>query len=144
MFRRASKKSQQSNPYDIPLGPVDYPAGIYVRTAKGNYLINKDGKRYRIATRAILESWSFPIVVITTEEALKKFPVAISSLPFRDGSLLNNIADGKLYLVSGGKLRHITSPNALLMLHLTKHDAVDVSDAEIKSMMKNGMGEDLN
>lgn len=131
MFRR--KKAE------LPDSPVVYPAGVCVHTDRGWYLINKDGKRYRITTIAILRSWNFPLVVETTEAALSKYPVAITKLGFRDGSLLHNIADGKMYLASGGKLRHITSPEVLRLLGNPK--PVVVSDAEIKLMRQ---GEELS
>lgn len=126
---------------EFPLVPTAYPVGICVKTAKGTYLINKDGKRYRIPTKAIEESWSFPITVITTELALANYPVAVTKLGFRDGSLLNNIADGKLYLASEGKLRHITDPAVFDRLGINHLMARVVSDAEIH-MMK--FGEEIN
>jgi hypothetical protein len=101
----------------------------------------KDGKRYRITSDEVYLSWSFPLTVITSEDALKNYPVAVSKLPFRDGSLLNNIADGKLYLVSEGVLRQITSPAVLERLQRTKDDCVLVSEADIKFMKK---GENIN
>lgn len=137
MWKR--KKSQTER--HIPLTPTEYPAGIVVRTFMASYLINKDGKRYKIPTNRILESWNFPLIVDTSEEALRKYPVAVTKLGFRDGSLLNNIADGKLYLVSGSKLRHVTSPEILDRLGVTRDDALVVSDAEIKIMK---FGEELN
>lgn len=130
------QKKPQPTGSNIPTGPVEYPSGICVKSEKGVYLINKDGKRYRILTQAILDSWNFPLVVNTSEAALSKYPVAVTKLVFRDGSLLNNIADGKLYLVSGGVLRHITSPAVLE--RLGSPQPVVVSDAEIQ-MMKQGI-----
>jgi hypothetical protein len=130
MWKRQPKRSNQY----IPLTPQDYPAGVAVQTIKGAYLINKDGKKYRIPSKKVLDSWNFPIVVITTELALEKYPTAVRKLPYRDGSLLNNIADGKLYLVSAATLRHITSPELFTRLGVSKDDAIVVSDAEIKSM----------
>jgi hypothetical protein len=75
--------------------------------------------------------------VDTTEVALSNYPVAYSKAGFRDGTLLNNIADGRLYLVSAGRLRHITSPAVLERLGATRDDAMTVSDAEI-NLMKQG------
>ncbi len=118
----------------LPTSPVDYPSGIAVRTETAVYLIHKDGKRYRIASQSILESWNFPFVVNSTEAALARYPKSISKLGFRDGTLLNNIADGKMYLVSDSKLRHIVHPDVLTRLGVTKDDAVLVSAADIKIM----------
>lgn len=119
---------------DLPTTPQDYPAGVCVKTERGVYLINKDGKRYRILSTAILDSWNFPLVVDSTEAAVADYPVAVTKLGFRDGSLLNNIADGKLYLVSGGVLRHVVSPAVLERLGVSRSDAAVVSDAEINIM----------
>lgn len=122
---------------ELPNHPVSYPAGFCVKTHKGHYLINKDGKRYRLPTQRIVDSWSFPHIIETTEVALSNYPVAVTKLGFRDGSLLDNIADGKLYLASGNKLRHVTSPDVLETLGLNVGDALIVSDAEI-SLMEQG------
>jgi hypothetical protein len=77
------------------------------------------------------------LVVHTSEAALKNYPTAFSKFGFRDGTLLNNMADGKLYLVSEGLLRHITSPDVLDRLGVSEADALVVSQAEI-SIMKKG------
>lgn len=129
MFRR--KKTPQRN---LPKSPTEYPVGICVKTDVNHYLINKDGKRYRIPTERVLKSWNFPLIVETTEAALTNYPTALTPLAFRDGSLLNNIADGKLYLVSGGKLRHIVSPDFFERTGISSQMATVVSDAEIKNM----------
>lgn len=133
MFKR-QKTSKYDNFVYYPDTPQVYPAGTCVKTDKGTYLIMKDGKRYRITSQDIELSWRFPLTVITSETALSKYPLALTRLPFRDGSLLNNIADGKLYLVSEGKLRHIVSPDFLNRIQRLREDAVVVSDADIKIM----------
>lgn len=117
-----------------PLSPQDYPAGVCVVTESGRYFIGRDNKRYKIDSNAVFKSWSFPIVVNTTEAALANYPIAVSKLGFRDGTLLNNIADAKLYLVSGGKLRHITSPDVLKRLSVKQSKAILVSQKEINIM----------
>jgi len=134
-MRVFKKKSQRNQPRaEVPTGPVEYPAGICLRTEKGIFFLNKDLKRYRIATDRILQSWNFPLIVDSSEAAASTYPIAINKLGFRDGSLLNNIADGKLYLVSAGKLRHIVNPDFLNRIGKTTAEAVVVSDAEIKIM----------
>ena len=119
----------------LPTEPVEYPTGIAVRTERGAYRIHTDGKRYRIPTQAILESWKFPIIVDASEASLAKYPIGVTKVGFRDGSLLNNIADGRMYVVSGGRLRHIVDPAVLD--RLGNPEAVVVSDAEIQ-IMKQG------
>lgn len=124
----------------VPNYPVEYPAGIALRTEKGFYFLHKDGKRYRITSDRIVDSWHFPFVVETSEIALSRYPVAVGKLGFRDGSLLNNIADGRMYIVSESKLRHITSPDVLERLGVTRDDALLVSDADINIMK---LGEEI-
>lgn len=132
---RFLRKPQPKSRAELPTEPVEYPSGICVKTEQGAYLIQKDGKRYRIPTKAILDSWNFPLIVDTTEGALANYPVGVLKVGFRDGTLLNNIADGRLYLASAGKLRHIIDPAVLE--RLGNPTATVVSDAEIK-MMKQG------
>lgn len=136
---RLRKKTPQTETkvWPLPTHPVEYPTGIAVRTEKATYRIHSDGKRYRIPTEAILQSWNFPLVVNSTEAALVNYPVAVTKIGFRDGSLLNNIADGKLYLVSAGRLRHVVDPDVLTRLGINHLMARVVSDDEIK-MMKQG------
>lgn len=131
---RRRKTSRLPSRSTLPTKPVEYPAGICVRSERGPFFIHRDGQRYRIPTQAVLDSWSFPFVVDSSEAALSKYPVAVTKIAFRDGTLLNNIADGKLYLVSAGRLRHVTSPAVLE--RLGNPEPLVVSDAEIKIMKK--------
>jgi hypothetical protein len=140
MWTRKKSKKLYNTPDQLPLHKESYPVGVVVVTERGRFLINRDGKRYRIPTDRIFASWNFPLVTVSTETALAGYPIAATKLGFRDGTLLNNIANGKMYLVSENLLRHVTSPRILSLLGLTKHDAVDVSDAEIKIMK---VGEDI-
>lgn len=141
MLSRLRNKNQPKSRSSLPTIPTEYPSGICVKTERGAYLINKDGKRYRIPTQAILESWAFPFVVDSSEAALAKYPVAVTKLGFRDGSLLNNIADGRLYLVSNGRLRHIVDPAVLDRMGVNHLMARVVSDGEIQMMKQ---GEEIN
>lgn len=81
------------------------------------------------------------MTVETTEVACSKYPKAYGKLGFRDGSLLYNIKDAKLYLVSDSVLRHIVSPSALERLGVTMDDAMVVSDKDINIMKR---GEEIN
>lgn len=126
-------KKKKSKP--LPLHPVDYPAGICVRTPLGAFLVNKDGKRYRITTERVLASWNFPIVVETTDAAISHFPIAVTKLGFRDGTLLKDFGDGKVYLVSGSVLRHVLNPDRIEEYGLG--EPVVCSSDEIK-IMKQG------
>ena len=133
MFRKQSSKTYRTRA-DLPSGPVVFPSGIAVKTEKGAYFIHKDGRRYRIQSKQILDSWRFPLIVDASESSLSNYPVAVTKLAFRDGSLLHNIKDGKLYLVSEARLRHITSPDVLERLGVTRDDAMLVADSDIAIM----------
>jgi hypothetical protein len=117
--------------------PTNFPSGIAVQTEKNTYWI-KDGKRYRLISDRAAKSWSFT-TVRASESALSGIKVA-GKLGFRDGSLIKNIADGKMYLVSQNKLRHISDPDVFLKYGLDRSTMIEVSDAEIKS---HDLGENL-
>lgn len=110
--------------------PTNFPSGIAVKTDKDTYWI-KDGKRYRLISDRAAKSWSFT-TVNATESALSGFKL-VGKLGFRDGSLIKNIADGKMYLVSQNKLRHIVSPDSFTIYGLDRSMVVEVSETEISA-----------
>jgi len=110
--------------------PTNFPSGLAVKTDKNTYWI-KDGKRYRLISDRAATSWSFT-TVHATEAALTGFKLA-GKLGFRDGSLIKNIADGKIYLVSQNKLRHIVDPDSFTIYGLDRSKIVEVSEAEISA-----------
>ena len=117
--------------------PTNFPSGIAVKTDKDTYWI-KDGKRYRLISNRAAESWSFT-TVLATEAALSGIKLA-GKLGFRDGSLIKNLADGKMYLVSQNKLRHIVSPDSFGLYGLDRSKVIEVSDKEIAA---HDLGENL-
>ena len=110
--------------------PTNFPSGIAVKTDKDTYWI-KDGKRYRLISDRAATSWSFT-TVNATEAALTGFKVA-GKLGFRDGSLIKNIADGRIYLVSQNKLRHIVDPDSFTKYGLDRSKVLEVSEAEVSA-----------
>jgi len=110
--------------------PTNFPSGIAVKTDKDTYWI-KDGKRYRLISDRAAKSWSFT-TVNATEAALTGFKVA-GKLGFRDGALIKNIADGKIYLVSQNKLRHIVDPDSFTKYGLDRSKIIEVSEAEVSA-----------
>lgn len=108
--------------------PINYPSGLMLKTSKGYYYVKK-GRRYKASTKRIADSWNLAYVETTTE-AVSNIPLARSPLGFRDGTLIHNVADGKLYLISDNKRRHITSPDVFERYGLKKNDIVIVSDRE--------------
>ncbi len=117
--------------------PTNFPSGIAVKTDKNTYWI-KDSKRYKLISDRAANSWSFT-TVNATEEALSSTKL-VGKLGFRDGTLIKNISDGKMYLVSQNKLRHISDPDLFLKYGLDRSKVIEVSDAEIKS---HDLGENL-
>jgi len=82
------------------------------------------------------KSWCFTTVK-ATEAALSGIKL-VGKLGFRDGALIKNIADGKMYLVSQNKLRHIVDPDIFIKYgldrsNLIRSNLIEVSEAEVKA-----------
>lgn len=117
--------------------PTNFPSGIAVKTDKATYWI-KDGKRYKLISDRAAKSWLFT-TVNATEAALSGIKL-VGKLGFRDGALIKNIADGKMYLVSQNKLRHIVDPDIFDRYGLDRSNLIEVSESEIKA---HDIGENL-
>lgn len=117
--------------------PTNFPSGIAVKTDKAVYWI-KDGKRFRLISDRAAKSWAFT-TVNATESSLSGMKVA-GALGFRDGTLIKNIADGKMYLVSQNKKRHIVSPDIFDKFGLDRNAMIEVSAVEIAA---HELGDDL-
>lgn len=135
MFKK--KKTDVPAPLVI-INPQPFPSGTVVQSDKGLFYI-KNGKRFRVSTN-VAESWRFPRVVSVMESALAGYKVA-GRLGFREGSLLKNIADGKLYLISENKTRHIVSTDSLKLIGAETTQALLVSADDLKIHQE---GEELN
>lgn len=107
--------------------PTLFPSGLAVKTDKATYWI-KDNKRYKLISDRAEKTWAFP-TVNATEGALTLIKL-VGKLGFRDGSLIKNIADGKIYLISQNKRRHIVDPDIFDKYGLNKSDIIEVSEAE--------------
>lgn len=107
--------------------PTNFPSGIAVKTDTGTYWI-KDNKKYRLISERAAASWRF-IEVLATDAALSNIKSA-GKLGFRDGTLIKNIADGKIYLVSQNKRRHILSPDVFDKYGLNRSLLIEVSESE--------------
>jgi len=117
--------------------PTNFPSGVAVKTDKDTYWI-KDGKRYKLISDRAAQSWCFT-TVLATEAALTGFKVA-GKLGFRDGALIKNVADGKMYLVSQNKLRHIVDPDSFNRYGLDRSKIIEVSEKEI---LAHDLGENI-
>ena len=117
--------------------PTNFPSGLAVKTDKAIYWI-KDGKRYKLISDRAAKSWMFT-TVNATEAALSGIKL-VGKLGFRDGALIKNIADGKMYLISQNKKRHIVDPDSFDRYGLDRRSVVEVSEAEANM---HNTGEDL-
>jgi hypothetical protein len=132
------KKKQKNNIQNqLVTSPTNFPSGLAVKTEKATYWI-KDGKRFRLISERAEYSWSFP-TVLATEAAVASMKV-VGKLGFRDGTLIKNIADGRMYLVSQNKRRHIKDPDIFDRYGLDRSKVIEVSDAEAEM---HELGEDL-
>ena len=119
MFKKNQQKTVTS--------PTIFPSGIAVKTDKGIYWI-KDGKRFKLISDRAAKSWMFT-TILATESALSGMKLA-GKLGFRDGTLIKNIADGKLYLISQNKKRHIVDPDTFNKYGLDRSQVIEVSAFE--------------
>lgn len=137
MKRRSVKKLFKNTPTVLVTSPTNFPSGIAVKTDKATYWI-KDGKRFKLISERAEKSWMFT-TVNATEQSMSAIKIA-GRLGFRDGTLIKNISDGKLYLISQNKRRHITSPDVFERYGLDRSAIIEVSEAEINM---HEQGEDL-
>lgn len=87
----------------------------------------KSGKGYTFCSQRALDSWKLPVMELDPLEG--SLPTALYGvLGFRDGSLIQNFKDGKIYLVSDAKKRLLTAP--LEDYGFDWADVVSVSDEE--------------
>jgi hypothetical protein len=111
----------------IITNPTVIPSGLAVKTDSGIYWI-KDNKRFKLISDRAAKSWSFTTVE-ATDQAVTAMKV-VGKLGFRDGTLIKNIADGKIYLISQNKRRHITDPDSFIKFGLNRSKVVEVSESE--------------
>lgn len=131
------KKLFKNTQTALVTSPTNFPSGIAVKTDKATYWI-KDGKRFKLISDRAAKSWSFTTVK-ATENALSGMKL-MGKLGFRDGTLIKNIADGKLYLISQNKRRHIVDPDSFTKYGLDRSLIIEVSEAEVNM---HNLGEQL-
>lgn len=110
ILTRLSKKSQTHQTQTYSLKNKAYPiSGLFYKTEKGYFYI-RAGKRYKVFSERCFQSWS--VEPIDTEFInVSHIPYA-GILGFRDGSIIHNLADGKIYIVSDNRRLHIKTPDA--------------------------------
>lgn len=124
MLKKKQAKSTQTR---LITYPTNFPSGLAVKTESATYWI-KDGKKFRLISERAEKSWSFP-TVHATESSLVNIKTA-GKLGFRDGTLIKNIADGKMYLISQNKRRQIVSPDTFDAYGLDRNNLIEVSESE--------------
>ncbi len=132
MFFKKYKKNEVLEPLDVA---IKWPSGLMARTESAIWFI-KSGKKFKCFSERSAASWNLNIIEATDNSlsGLKSGGV----LGFRDGSLIKDISDGKIYLVSENKIRHILDPDFIKILNMT---ILDVSRKEISI---HEFGDDLN
>lgn len=125
MFNRKPKTIE----WVVPTSKTDYPDGTFASTEGGLWYLQKPGVRRRFITERVLNSWSPQKVIQTSEAAINHYK-AFGKMRFRPGSLIKNVADGKMYYISDTVRRHIQNPDVLVLLNRTESDCVLVSNEE--------------
>ena len=108
---------------------TEFPSGAVVETELGRWYIN--GKfRHRIKNKRVFKTWNFSLVIEAPESSLAKY-LKGKPLGFRDGTLVGDISDGKVYLIAGKQRRPLTSPESFEALGLKRSDAIWAAHDEI-------------
>lgn len=132
------RKKQKINTHPILItSPTNFPSGLAVKTESGTYWI-KDGKRFKLISDRAEQSWLFTIV-LAKDSALSGMKI-VGKLGFRDGTLIKNISDGRIYLISQNKRRHIKDPDCFTKYGLDRSKIIEVSEIETNM---HDIGDDL-
>lgn len=126
MWTWLQKRKSNPGPSRVEVA-VDYPSGLAVSTGEVVYFI-KGRSKFKVFSDRVVESWSFNPVP-GSEESLKRFK-RVGTLGFRDGTLIKNFADGKTYLISDNKRRHIENPDIFPKFGLDESRVLVVSQEE--------------
>jgi len=86
------------------------PSGLIAHTESGYFYI-KSGKKFKFVSDRARETWKLPIV--ETKDYVMSDYKSGGILGFRDGTLVQDISDGKIYLISDSKRRHVVDPDVI-------------------------------
>ena len=101
------------------------PSGLIAHTEKGYFYV-KGKKRFKFISERAMNTWALPVIK-TLEDKLTGYPI-MGILGLRDGTVAKDISDGKIYLISESKKRHITNPDVLLWMNSS---IIEVSQKEM-------------
>lgn len=119
MLRRKSQPQSEISTF--------VPSGLIAHTEKGYFYV-KGLKRFKFSSDRARDSWN--LKVIETKEAYIANIKISGIVGFRDGTLIKDISNSKIYLISDNLKRHIVSPDVFKLLGYTKSEIVEVSQAE--------------
>ena len=104
------------------------PGGLIASTEKGDFLV-KGSKRFKFVSSRARDSWNLKSVK-TTEFAMSGYKIA-GVVGFRDGTLIRDISNHKIYLISDYKKCHVVSPDFFKSLGYSMKDVLLVSSKEL-------------
>jgi hypothetical protein len=133
MWKKKQTPQTQTN-INPPLVPTVYPSGVAVFDGTNTYFI-KNNKKYRIISDRAVQSWGFK-VWHGSPESLSKIVLG-GILAFRDGSVIKDVSNGKIYLVVNGMKQHITTPDFFTKFGVDPGYIIEVSAKEA-DLHKNG------
>lgn len=125
-FWKKSESKTSSNRFILNIKASSL-SGLFYKTDKGYFYI-KSGKRYKVFSERCFKSWSVEAIE-TSLENLSHIPYA-GILGFRDGTIIHNLADGKMYIVADNKRVHLTNPD-LFPEGWIEHKKLLVSQEEV-------------
>ena len=126
-FRKKSTQITKDAPF-VPSGLIGSNAGSFYYV-KGN-------KRFKFVSERAMKSWCLPVLKI--DAAFLNKLASGGTLGFRDGSLVKDISDGKIYLISDSKRRHVVSPDVLQWIN------TEIIDAGQKEVLVHQEGEPID
>jgi hypothetical protein len=125
-FQKKPVKQIKDAPF-VPSGLIGLNAGSFYYV-KGN-------KRFKFISERAMQSWCLPVLKI--DAAFLNKLTAGGTLGFRDGSLVKDISDGKIYLISDSKRRHVVDPDVLQWIN------TDIIDAGQKDILVHQEGDPI-
>jgi hypothetical protein len=111
---------------------------MIAKTEKGDFYV-KGEKRFKFISDRARDSWRLRIIE-TSELAMSHCRLA-GVVGFRDGTLIKDISNGKIYLIVDNKKSQIVDPDDLKVLGFAKKDIISVSKKEADFQKE---GENLN